>query len=267
MESQPEYVNKLLIAEKEGSMKVVASEEMSFLINLLPFAVVFQHFLGQVNPVTVGNISAKKQKEIVDRHNAVRTGVKPTASNMLKMTWDPKASETAKKWAGKCKGQTSPKEERVVDGIYCGENILITTKPTSWSAIITDWSAKAVNFQYGRGPINDINLSDVYTQLVWYNSHRVGCAVAHCPKEMVPFIYVCHYCPVGNIIQSLTKPYKAGEPCADCPNHCENNLCTNPCSYVDHIVGCDKLLKMSNCNEDFFGKNCQATCKCKTEIK
>ncbi|KAH0621814.1 hypothetical protein JD844_023452 [Phrynosoma platyrhinos] len=80
-------------------------------------------------------------------------------------TWDQKASETAKKWAGKCKGETSPIEERVVDGIYCGENILITSNPTSWSNVIQDWSRKAVNFRYGHGPINDINLSDVYTQV------------------------------------------------------------------------------------------------------
>uniref|UniRef100_R4GC29 ShKT domain-containing protein n=1 Tax=Anolis carolinensis TaxID=28377 RepID=R4GC29_ANOCA len=153
-----------------------------------------------------------------------------------------------------------------VSGVYCGEILLSSYKPVSWSKIIQDWSATSVNFEYGHGPINDINLSDVYTQLVWHNSDRVGCATAHCPEQVIPFIYVCHYCPVGNIVQFLPTPYKEGKPCADCPDSCENNLCVHSCIYVDHIKGCDKLLQMSKCDEDLMQNNCQATCKCKPGI-
>ncbi|XP_067319602.1 cysteine-rich venom protein 2-like [Anolis sagrei] len=169
---------------------------MLFLIKLLVLAVVIQQSMEQGNSGIVANIPKKRQKEIIDGHNAVRARVNPTASNMMKMRWDEEASETAKKWAAQCRGRTSPADQRLVDGVYCGEIMLTSYKPVSWSKIIEDWSTTSVNFKYGEGPIGDINLSDVYTQLVWHNSHRVGCATAHCPDQIVPFLYVCHYCPL-----------------------------------------------------------------------
>ncbi|XP_020646264.2 cysteine-rich venom protein [Pogona vitticeps] len=210
---------------------------------------------------------AKIQKDIIDKHNAIRRSVKPTASNMLKMTWDPKASETAKKWVSKCKEGISPAEERIVDGIYCGENVYQSTTPTSWENIIQYWGTKASNFRYRIGPVGDLNGSDIYTQLIWYNSHRVGCAAAVCKDQLTPFRYICHYCPAGNRKPLMRTPYKAGRPCEACPNSCENKLCTNSCKYADRITDCDVLLGMSSCSEELMKTNCKATCTCKTEIK
>lgn len=34
-----------------------------------------------------------------------------------------------------------------------------------------------------------------HLQVVWYNSHQVGCAMAHCPKSKYTYHYVCQYCP------------------------------------------------------------------------
>ncbi|KAJ7345697.1 hypothetical protein JRQ81_001647, partial [Phrynocephalus forsythii] len=198
---------------------------MLFLVILLPLAVVLQESLAQPK-AALADIPAKIQMDIIDKHNAIRRRVRPPASNMLKMTWDPKASETAKQWASQCEEDISPPEERVVDGIYCGENVYQSTVPTSWGQIIEHWASKSSNFRYGTGPINNnTNESDLYTQLIWYNSHRVGCGAAICQKESIPFRYICHYCPAGNIKYLWRTPYKAGQPCGACPDSCEDKLC------------------------------------------
>ncbi|XP_061482022.1 serotriflin-like [Rhineura floridana] len=237
---------------------------MFLLMGLLLLAAVLQQSLGQVEH---GEIGADQQKEILDKHNAIRRKVKPPAKNMLKVTWNEKAAMSAKKWAKQCKKVISPKEKRIVDGIPCGENLFEATHPTTWSDVIQKWGSKESNFKYNFGPRYGKNESDVYTQLIWYNSHMVGCGFAYCPELTLPYYYVCHYCPEGNLVTKLRQPYKNGQSCGDCPGNCEHKLCTNPCKYVDRIFDCEMLKAMASCTEDLLKENCQATCKCPTEIK
>lgn len=80
----------------------------------------------------------------------------------------------------------------------------------------------------------------------------------------------------GNYMELLGKPYKAGTPCADCPDHCdeETQLCTNSCPVADLWVNCKEL------NESWHDwlcrdrskegarrrKHCRATCRCENKI-
>ncbi|KFM75176.1 Cysteine-rich secretory protein 2, partial [Stegodyphus mimosarum] len=137
------------------------------------------------------------------------------------------------------------------------------------------WYMEYLNFTYG-SPNNNLTIVGHYTQMVWYNSHRIGCGFKFCGKDVAnrPFFnYVCNYCPIGNDPRNLGKPYIAGKPCEKCPKHCKyKKLCTNSCPYSDFWVNCAEL--SINWNSWLCGelgneryKSCQATCKCPNAIK
>ncbi|XP_053128553.1 cysteine-rich venom protein ophanin-like [Hemicordylus capensis] len=207
---------------------------MFLLIVLLPLTAFPQQSQGTVRPAVESDVTEKQQKEILDKHNAYRGAVDPTASNMLKMVWSKEAGENAKKWASKCEINSSPIEERIVDGFL-----------RSWTDAVDMWLKPQSNFKYGVGAMDPAEDTDVFTQVIWYNSYKLGCAISYCPQHDRPsFFYVCRYCPAGNILDKASTPYKAGPSCGDCPNNCEDKLCTNPCKYVDTLTGCDKLVRM-----------------------
>ncbi|NWU91762.1 CRIS protein, partial [Upupa epops] len=169
--------------------------------------------------------NADQQHLIVDTHNALRRGVKPTASNMMKMEWSPAAANNAQKWADKCTLKHSPAILRRTT-VQCGENLFMSSTPFPWAAVIQTWYNEEKNFEYGTGAKTQGAVIGHYTQVVWYNSNETGCAMAFCPKSNYQYFYVCQYCPTGNILSSIKTPYKAGEPCGDCPDTCEDGLCS-----------------------------------------
>ncbi|KFO84019.1 Cysteine-rich venom protein piscivorin, partial [Buceros rhinoceros silvestris] len=166
-----------------------------------------------------------QQKLVVDKHNALRRAVKPTASNMLKMKWSPAAAMNAQKWANRCTLRHSPSNMRKTN-VQCGENLFMSTAPFSWPVVVQAWYNEEKDFKYGIGAITPGAVTGHYTQVVWSNSDEVGCAVAYCPNVTYKYFYVCQYCPAGNILNSIKTPYKAGKPCGDCPNACEDGLCS-----------------------------------------
>uniref|UniRef100_A0A663MJF0 Cysteine rich secretory protein 2 n=1 Tax=Athene cunicularia TaxID=194338 RepID=A0A663MJF0_ATHCN len=166
-----------------------------------------------------------QQKLIIDTHNTLRRGVKPTASNMLKMLWCPPAAKNAQNWANQCTLKHSPATLRRTT-VQCGENLFMSSAPYSWSDVIQAWHSEEKNFEYGTGAKTQDAVIGHYTQMVWYNSYQTGCAVAFCPNSTFKYFYVCQYCPAGNLRSSINTPYKAGKPCGDCPDACENGLCS-----------------------------------------
>ncbi|XP_063147517.1 cysteine-rich venom protein kaouthin-2-like [Candoia aspera] len=238
---------------------------MIALVLLLSLAAVLQQSSGNGHFAAESTSRIEKQKEIVDRHNYLRRTVNPKASNMLQMEWHSNAAKNAKSWADKCSFGHSPANLRTVEKLNCGENLFMSTHPHSWTAVLQSWHDEAKNFQHGIGPRPANAVTGHYTQMVWYNSYRVGCAAVKCPTSK--FYYVCHYCPAGNIVTSVAMPYKAGPPCGDCPSACVNGLCTNPCKYQDTYSNCPDLVKDKKCKGDWITRACPASCFCPTEIK
>ncbi|XP_064563190.1 cysteine-rich venom protein kaouthin-2-like [Zonotrichia leucophrys gambelii] len=208
---------------------------------------------------------AEQQKLIVDRHNALRRGVKPTASNMMKMEWCPAAAENAQNWANKCALRHSPPNLRRTN-VQCGENLFMSSAPFSWSDVLQAWYNEEKNFEYGTGAKPKGAMFGHYTQMVWHNSYKIGCGFAFCFNTTYSYFYVCQYCPAGNLIGSMKTPYKEGEPCGDCPNACEDGLCTNPCKYQDLLGNCKNLKMLFGCSHSLVKKKCPASCKCTTQI-
>ncbi|XP_020849587.1 cysteine-rich secretory protein 1 [Phascolarctos cinereus] len=217
---------------------------------------------------TVLTKSANVQEEIVNKHNALRRRVIPQACNMLKMEWNENAAQNARNWSKVCEKDHSPQVKRIITNILFGENLLFASLPISWSDAIQMWYDESKNFTYGYGPINPESNVGHYTQTVWSTSYMIGCGVAHCPNQQIfKYFYTCHYCHGGNNPATFTTPYKKGIPCGDCPGQCENKLCTNPCPYVDVAINCPDAVRIASCNHKVVAARCEASCRCKNEIK
>ncbi|NXU81432.1 CRIS2 protein, partial [Oreotrochilus melanogaster] len=208
---------------------------------------------------------ADQKQLIVDKHNALRRAVNPPASDMMKMEWNTAAAENAQKWANQCTLRHSTAAMRATDK-RCGENLYMSTAPSSWSRAIDAWYNEDKNFEYGTGANPQGSVIGHYTQLIWYNSYLIGCAVAYCPRNQFNYFYVCQYCPAGNNPMQIATPYKSGPKCADCPGHCDKGLCTNPCKYQDFFANCRNLKSLFGCNHSLVKEKCPASCRCTTQI-
>ncbi|XP_003474804.3 cysteine-rich secretory protein 3 [Cavia porcellus] len=207
----------------------------------------------------------KVQEEIVNKHNELRRAVSPKASDMLKMEWYAAAAEKAQDWANHCKYSHSEKEFRKPN-VSCGENLLRSNIPLSWSSAIQMWYSESEDFIFNVGPKTPTAVIGHYTQVVWYSTFRVGCGIAYCPNFSLKYFMVCHYCPGGNFMERQYTPYKQGAPCASCPGHCEDGLCTNACDYQDRYSNCAEMKQTLTCNFTVVKKYCKATCNCEDKI-
>ncbi|KAJ8391507.1 hypothetical protein AAFF_G00088290 [Aldrovandia affinis] len=203
--------------------------------------------------VNISTTNPTIRTQIVNKHNTLRRGVQPTASNMLKMSWNGQAEDNAQSWANTCAmDHTSG----------CGENLYMSSSPNSWDDAVQSWYDEVKDYRYGYGSVNG-GVIGHYTQVVWYRSNKVGCGVAYCPNSEYNYFYVCQYCPPGNF--QYDHPYESGPTCGDCPNACNNKLCNNPCQYLDKYSNCASLKSQWGCSGD-IGEWCPASCKCVDKI-
>ncbi|XP_046403123.1 cysteine-rich secretory protein 2-like [Ischnura elegans] len=244
----------------------------------------------------------KVQRKIAYYHNFFRSRVSPPASDMLSMSWHKGAARAAQKWANRCLMLTHDDVHGRWTDDYgsCGQNIFISTHQVPWFFAIKTWFMERHNFTYGSSK-NDLYVVGHYTQMVWASTHKVGCGFARCPSAPlhIPgksarlrrhggrlqamslpslatrktyYSYICNYCPIGNFVERLGRPYKKGEPCSGCPDHCRNNkLCTNSCPVADLWINCGDLNStwhnwLCNHGDSAEGqerqKSCKATCTC-----
>ncbi|TNN28512.1 Cysteine-rich venom protein TEL1 [Liparis tanakae] len=137
---------------------------------------------------------ATNPSAIVNQHNALRRGVQPSASNMLQMSWNNEAAANAQRWANTCSMKHSPDSNRVISTSGCGENLYMSSVQNPWSDAVQSWYDEVKDWRYGVGSTNG-GVVGHFTQLVWYRSNKVGCAMAYCPNSYYKYFYVCQYCP------------------------------------------------------------------------
>eukprot|EP00062_Callorhinchus_milii_P026509 gi/632988696/ref/XP_007883252.1/ PREDICTED: cysteine-rich venom protein TEL1-like [Callorhinchus milii] len=134
------------------------------------------------------------QKLVVDVHNKLRRGVKPFASNMMRMEWSEVARKNAQEKANSCTLNHNKIGSMIANPLKYGENLYMSTNPRPWENAMQSWYDEVTDFVYGSGA-KGTSVVRHYTQLVWYNSYQIGCAVATCPEELYKYFYVCHYTP------------------------------------------------------------------------
>lgn len=136
-------------------------------------------------------------------HNQVRQTV-----GLPALTWDPMLAATAKAWATKCKdsdgdGLVDHNPDRGSGTTYVGENIYGSSGSASGPAAVNAWAAEAANYNYSSNTCTGV--CGHYTQLVWRETTRVGCALHSCAGLRYSATVVCDYAPGGNI--NNRRPY------------------------------------------------------------
>nr|KAF6461666.1 cysteine rich secretory protein 1 [Molossus molossus] len=230
--------------------------------------VLCQEPLDRVSYESVRTDHLTVQSEIVNLHNALRRKVQPTAGNMLKMSWEEDAAANARELSKFCEEGESNAFQRRIKNTFCGENTYLTPYPISWSQVIGSWYNESKHFKYGKwAPAHQERRVRNYTQVVWATSYLIGCGASPCCKRKLPqYFYVCHYCHEGNDPELRNKPYRLGNPCKECPQNCDNKLCTNPCLFYDEYTDCKIQTKVPGCSQLSVQLQCKASCFCKTEI-
>ncbi|XP_069830138.1 allurin-like [Dendropsophus ebraccatus] len=173
-------------------------------------------------------VTEDDKTEIANAHNDLRRNVWPSAANMYKIVWNEEAAFNAMKHAAKCvKGHSDIKCREITRPApySCGENMFFSSAITPWTEVIQDWDSEKEDFTYGVG--GGFKTVGHYTQVAWWNSVYVGCGAAKCDNLKYPYVYVCHYCPIGNDYDTQNKPYLKGRWCSKCSNKetCEDKLC------------------------------------------
>jgi uncharacterized protein YkwD len=153
----------------------------------------------------------------VAAHNAARasTSLNPQPSPALPpVSWDPILADTAYNYLSKCvssdgqlvdhnKNRASDYQALGGTDKYVGENIYATTGNTVAPAdAVNSWMSEASKYDYSK---NDFSNAGHYTQVVWRDSVRIGCAIVNCANARYNNTVLCDYAPGGNITGQ--KPY------------------------------------------------------------
>lgn len=155
-----------------------------------------------------GAVTAEAQGWL-DEQNAVRKNPQPPPPAPLPpLTWSDAAASVAQAWANGCNYAHNPgRGER-------GENIAASSPPGNWtlSSAVSAWAGEAPDYDYAHNSCAPGKQCGHYTQLVWRDTLRVGCAHKLCTMNS-PFgaqfpswdFWVCDYEPPGNVVGQ--RPY------------------------------------------------------------
>ena len=148
-------------------------------------------------PLIVGTTDLRSNADarLLAGHNRVRVemGIPP-------LRWDANLARDAQQWADHLAatgGFRHAPENAVAPQ---GENLWAGTRGAfAVEAMVDAWVRERRYFKPGRFPDNSVTgkVADVdhYTQLMWRDSHSIGCAIASGAREDV---LVCRYSQAGN---------------------------------------------------------------------
>jgi len=138
-------------------------------------------------------------------HNAVRATV-----GVAGLVWDPALAVIAQGWANQCVDQMAP--TGLIDHNpgrsdtypeYVGENIYASSGGATGTAAVSAWASEEADYDYASNTCNGV--CGHYTQIVWRDTTKVGCALANCAGLSYPSSIVCNYAPGGNV--NGQRPY------------------------------------------------------------
>lgn len=133
---------------------------------------------------------AATDKGFLKAHNDIRK-----SKGIAPFIWDQQlalfADDWAKHLAKRCKIVHS-------DSVN-GENLAQTWGPTKTAKeVVAMWASEEKNYNYTLNKCKINTICGHYTQIVWRNSLRLGCAAVKCLTKPHSTVYVCQYDPAGN---------------------------------------------------------------------
>lgn len=137
-------------------------------------------------------------ERLLAAHNRERSG-----AGLQALAWDPELARSAAQWGAELAASGEFEHDPDVDEEDPqGENLWAGT-PGAYTPeeMVGGWIEEKRYFRPGRFPDNSAtgDFADVghYTQLMWRESDRVGCALARGAEEE---ILVCRYRTAGNVV-------------------------------------------------------------------
>lgn len=177
-------------------------------------------------------MSDAERDTLLAQHNQVRSSAVPSAANMSRLVWDAKLESVAQNWAAQCNFAHNPNRGSAYAALstnagQVGENIYVTTGTrasalSGTNAATALWASEVSDYTHASNSCAAGKVCGHYTQLVWANTRRVGCAIQLCPTVIgLPNftnaqLLVCDYNPAGNFIGQ--SPYIAGTNGSRCPS-------------------------------------------------
>jgi len=188
---------------------------------------------------------------IVDKHNELRRRIAngeddvssmPKAANMMELEWDDELAKIAQGWVNQCYF-AHDKCRQTSDGCYdsVGQNIAVQGEPKAkvaadWNGAIQKWYDEVEDYdkdwvEIFTSPGKGDRAVGHFTQVVWANTHRVGCGYIEfygsqpLGKKYYNRYYACNYANGGN--WEKQPVYEKGDPCTKCPKNssCNVSLC------------------------------------------
>lgn len=141
------------------------------------------------------SLAQNSPQDFLNAHNAARAqvGVGP-------LKWDEKVANYSKQYANERKGDCKLIHS---NGPY-GENLAWGSPDLTGINAVKLWVNEKQYYKYDTNSCVSGKVCGHYTQVVWKNSARLGCAKVKCINNGGAFI-ICNYDPRGNIIGQ--KPY------------------------------------------------------------
>jgi pathogenesis-related protein 1 len=140
-------------------------------------------------------------------HNQARLA-ENASPPLPQLTWDPALAQIAADWGAKCQDVDQPiglidhnPGRSATYPTYVGENIY--GGASSAQAAVDLWMTEKPNYNYAANSCSGV--CGHYTQIVWRNTVKVGCAISHCPSLRFSDSIICDYGPGGNY--NGTRPY------------------------------------------------------------
>ncbi len=145
------------------------------------------------------------EASLLDTHNAVRSDVTPAPDTPLPpLVWSTSLAAVAQAWADACVFEHSDND--------FGENLSLLSprdlNGDTAASVVRGWASEDADYTYDSNRCAAGRVCGHYTQIVWRDSARVGCAVSEC-NNVAGFgagsLWVCNYDPPGNFVGE--KPY------------------------------------------------------------
>jgi len=217
----------------------------------------------------------EERAEILQRHNLLRSGVDPTATNMQHMIWDTDLEIQAQIWTSYCTFEHGG-HDGFGDYATVGQNLFSkhganVNNKAGVNGPMTAWGEdEQANYNYDAMSCSGGSCGH-FTQMVWDTTFAVGCGRNYCPdgvydsgSDSFRWIVACHYGPAGNA--QGASPYTSGDSCSDCPLQYEGTCADNLCMETVTCLGLEcqngGLLNETNClcdgcTEEYPGAFCQ----------
>lgn len=203
------------------------------------------------------------RKIVVRAHNVLREklasgdedlGNTGKAANMNFLNYDMELEFVAECWCNECTYEYDQCKSSL-NYAEIGQNMFILRSEDVENRLYVDfWEIVSAWYDY----INEYHAgsvylhspkTDKYTQVVWAETTKVGCAkITSAVSNYFQLMVCCNYYPKGNIEGALI--YKPGEPCSECvyPKKCN----------ADFITLCGEELEPEDIDYPFVWKHVKA---------